>query len=122
MCASEVLYVCDLVFPAVCGMLCFPDRGLMRTRSVVGGLLPNPRVISLQLHQVPPARSSLHNVLVMQMGQFIDHDFSITSVVKGKAPPPYKNRSGSLIRTWVMESTVDNDTQEGNKKSRSEIL
>ncbi|XP_071521126.1 salivary peroxidase/catechol oxidase-like isoform X2 [Panulirus ornatus] len=58
------------------------DEALMRTRSVLGGLLPNPRVISLRLLDVPLAPASPRNLLVMQMGQFIDHDLSVTSVIK----------------------------------------
>ncbi|KAG7168855.1 Peroxidase-like [Homarus americanus] len=69
--------------------LLWVDRGMMRTASVLGGLLPNPRLVSLLVHRVPhlpshPSQPTIfsapqHNAMVMQMGQFIDHDYSITN-------------------------------------------
>ncbi|XP_069974642.1 salivary peroxidase/catechol oxidase [Penaeus vannamei] len=53
-----------------------------RTRSAAGGLLPSPRVVSLAARSLPQARPTEHNVMVMQMGQFIDHDFVLTPVVQ----------------------------------------
>lgn len=58
------------------------DGEMMRTRSVHGDLLPNPRVISLLASLVPSAAHTRHNLLFMQMGQFIDHDYSVTTVSK----------------------------------------
>ncbi|KAK7075950.1 hypothetical protein SK128_027034 [Halocaridina rubra] len=59
------------------------DEGLMRVRSASGDMLPNPRYISLGIRKVPPRRMTNHNLMVMQMGQFIDHDFSIVPEKRG---------------------------------------
>ncbi|KAK4325864.1 hypothetical protein Pmani_003568 [Petrolisthes manimaculis] len=58
------------------------DFSLMRTLSITGSsLLPNPRVVSLRLRQVSPQGPTHHspslNLLLMQFGQFIDHDLSV---------------------------------------------
>ncbi|XP_014665270.1 PREDICTED: uncharacterized protein LOC106807453 [Priapulus caudatus] len=53
----------------------------MRTRSVDGSLLPSPRVVSLGMH---PTDSDLHgkvSVMVMQWGQFLDHDITHTPIM-----------------------------------------
>ncbi|XP_045592715.2 chorion peroxidase [Procambarus clarkii] len=55
---------------------------VMRLMSVSGRLLPNPRAVSLLTRGVALPSASLHNLLHMQMGQFIDHDYSITTVVR----------------------------------------
>ncbi|XP_071521125.1 LOW QUALITY PROTEIN: salivary peroxidase/catechol oxidase-like [Panulirus ornatus] len=58
------------------------DAALMRTRSASGGLLPNPRVVSLVSQEAPTAQPTQHNLLIMQLGQFIDHDMIVVPVVK----------------------------------------
>ncbi|XP_042221923.1 peroxidase-like [Homarus americanus] len=57
------------------------DLALMRRRSSSGGLLPNPRVVSLLLREAPVEKPPAHTVLLMQMGQFIDHDLVLTRKV-----------------------------------------
>ena len=62
-----------------------PDSSsVYRMQSVRGGLLPNPRHISLLLRLAPNGPQVTVNSLFVQMGQFIDHDFSITTTTKGK--------------------------------------
>lgn len=58
----------------------------MRLRSGAGGLLPNPRQVSLRMMDATPGITTSHNQMVMQMGQFVDHDLSVVPTLKGKAP------------------------------------
>ena len=51
-----------------------------------GGLLPNPRHVSLVMKLAPEGILTDANSLFVQMGQFIDHDFSITTTVREKTP------------------------------------
>ncbi|XP_045592710.2 LOW QUALITY PROTEIN: salivary peroxidase/catechol oxidase [Procambarus clarkii] len=53
------------------------DVAYMRTRSVSGGLLPSPRMVTLGLRNAPRKRSHSHPVLLMQIGQLIDHDLVV---------------------------------------------
>lgn len=57
------------------------NEGLMRTRSVTGALLPNPRKVSFGVRNVPPRKSTNYNTMVMQIGQFVDHDFTETLMI-----------------------------------------
>ena len=41
-----------------------------------GGQLPNPRLISSSIHRQSPADTQQFTMLVMQWGQFIDHDIT----------------------------------------------
>ena len=58
-----------------------------RSKSVLGGDLPNPRTISNTVHAAPeiekPAttlKSKKNTLHIMQMGQFLDHDMIHTPV------------------------------------------
>ncbi|KAK4309373.1 hypothetical protein Pmani_018990 [Petrolisthes manimaculis] len=55
----------------------------MRMFSFAGGLLPNQRVISLVIRQTPPDPLPFLNQLYVQLGQFVDHDFAVTTTVPG---------------------------------------
>ncbi|XP_043224189.1 uncharacterized protein LOC122382646 isoform X1 [Amphibalanus amphitrite] len=59
--------------------------GLMspRDRSVAGNPLPSPRLISVNIHNDVSAPHVRYNLMVMQWGQFIDHDITFTPVNKG---------------------------------------
>ncbi|XP_069937881.1 salivary peroxidase/catechol oxidase-like isoform X1 [Cherax quadricarinatus] len=59
------------------------DIALMRTLSVAGGLLPNPRRVSLSTRDAPTAKLTTHNLLIMQLGQIVDHDLTLISIIKG---------------------------------------
>ena len=48
-----------------------------------GGLLPNPRHISLNVHTEEDNLDQQYNLFVMQWGQFEDHDLVISPEVKG---------------------------------------
>ncbi|CAG9812565.1 unnamed protein product [Phaedon cochleariae] len=52
-------------------------------RSVVGGLLPSPRQISVRIHREKNRETQGVTLMFMQWGQFIDHD--VTSVVKSRS-------------------------------------
>lgn len=60
------------------------DGAWMRLRSAKGGLLPNPRRVSLGVREVPPSPDTSHNLLLMQLGQFVDHDLSVVPTLKGE--------------------------------------
>lgn len=53
---------------------------VFRTKSVRGGLLPNPRLLSLLLRHTPEGHKQPVNALFVQIGQLVDHDFGITTV------------------------------------------
>ncbi|KAK3893064.1 hypothetical protein Pcinc_003110 [Petrolisthes cinctipes] len=59
------------------------NNGVMRMFSFVGGLLPNQRMISLVIRQAPPDPLPLLNQLYVQLGQFVDHDFAVTTTIPG---------------------------------------
>uniref|UniRef100_A0A0P4WQU1 Uncharacterized protein n=1 Tax=Scylla olivacea TaxID=85551 RepID=A0A0P4WQU1_SCYOL len=59
---------------------------VFRMRAVGGGLLPNPRHVSLLMSLAPEGAKVEGNSLFVQMGQFIDHDFSITTTVREMTP------------------------------------
>ncbi|XP_064082488.1 peroxidase-like isoform X2 [Macrobrachium nipponense] len=66
------------------------DEGLIRLRSITGDLLPNPRTVSLGIRKVPKRAQTDHNVMVMQMGQFVDHDFAVVAEVTDPGNVPKK--------------------------------
>ncbi|KAK4300435.1 hypothetical protein Pmani_027361 [Petrolisthes manimaculis] len=54
-----------------------------RTRSVTGDSLPSPRTISTTIHNDISHLHSRYTLMVMQFGQFLDHDITFTPVNKG---------------------------------------
>lgn len=54
-----------------------------RTRSVTGNTLPSPRTISTTIHNDISHLHSRYTLMVMQFGQFLDHDITFTPVNKG---------------------------------------
>jgi len=54
-----------------------------RTRSVTGELLPSPRTISTSIHNDLSHPHARYTLLVMQFGQFLDHDITFTPLNKG---------------------------------------
>ncbi|CAL4066279.1 unnamed protein product, partial [Meganyctiphanes norvegica] len=73
------------------------DIGMVHTFGEDGSLLPNPRSISVLLN-LPPRRSTNHNLLIMQIGQFVDHDHVLTSGVKG---PNGTNKNCKSCMSWT---------------------
>ena len=63
--------------------LLFADDAYFKRFGHEGTLLPNPRVLSLMLRELPEKLPTDHNVMVMQLGQFVDHDLVITKSAKG---------------------------------------
>jgi len=59
--------------------------GLMspRERTIAGQTLPSPRLISVNIHNDVSAPHVRYNLMMMQWGQFIDHDITFTPVNKG---------------------------------------
>ena len=47
-------------------------------------LLPNPRVVSLQVRRAPVKYQRLFSTLFMQVGQFVDHDLIHAQTVDGE--------------------------------------
>ncbi|CAG7726815.1 unnamed protein product [Allacma fusca] len=54
-----------------------------RSTSVLGGDLPSPRYISSTVHVDVSHLSQRHTLMMMQFGQFLDHDITHTPVNKG---------------------------------------
>lgn len=54
-----------------------------RTRSVAGDSLPSPRTISTTIHNDISHPHARYTLMVMQFGQFLDHDITFTPVNKG---------------------------------------
>ncbi|XP_043188890.1 peroxidasin homolog pxn-1-like [Amphibalanus amphitrite] len=61
------------------------DDGISRPRqrSVTGVPLPSPRLISTTLHDDVSNPHSRYTMFLMQFGQFLDHDISMTPINKG---------------------------------------
>lgn len=57
--------------------------GSPRTLSVTGRRLPSPRDVSLIVHDRESKIDLEHTHMVMQFGQFIDHDMSLTPMILG---------------------------------------
>lgn len=53
-------------------------------RAKDGGELPNPRLVSLTLSPEASIDDGRYSLMLMQFGQFVDHDISRTAVVKSK--------------------------------------
>lgn len=51
-------------------------------RAKDGGELPNPRLVSLRISPEAKLESSLISLLLMQFGQFIDHDLTRTAITR----------------------------------------
>lgn len=63
----------------------FPGLSKPRQNSVTNrGPLPSPRLISTNMHNDVSAPHVRYTLMVMQWGQFIDHDIIFTPVNKGK--------------------------------------
>ena len=58
------------------------DDGLMspRGRSVTGAPLPSPRLVSVNIHNDVSAPHVRYSLMMMQWGQFVDHDITHTPV------------------------------------------
>ncbi|CAL8092787.1 unnamed protein product [Orchesella dallaii] len=54
-----------------------------KMRSVTGAILPSPRRISSTVHIDVTHLSNRHTLMLMQFGQFVDHDITFTPVHKG---------------------------------------
>ncbi|XP_042857054.1 heme peroxidase 2-like [Penaeus japonicus] len=74
-----------------------------KINSVSGGLLPNPREVSLAMRRLPQAKPTENNIMFMQIGQFIDHDFVLTPVVEGHDGKPLDCKD---CNSWVNPGCV----------------
>lgn len=54
-----------------------------RMRSVTGGLLPSARTVSTSIHNDISHPHARYTLMVMQFGQFLDHDITFTPLNKG---------------------------------------
>ena len=55
--------------------------------SVLGGPLPNPRLVSSTIHWDINVPHHIHTLLLMQLGQFLDHDLSRSAITKLSMDP-----------------------------------
>ena len=54
-----------------------------RQKSSRGSRIPNPRTVSQDIHTNEPAPDPKYTLMLMQWGQFIDHDITHTPMVRG---------------------------------------
>ena len=59
--------------------------------SVTGGPLPNARLISFTLAQDRDIPHHIQTVMLMQWGQFVDHDLTLTAISKIFTDPAGKD-------------------------------
>ena len=52
-----------------------------------GGTLPEPRRVSYTIHDDVDAPHHIHTTMLLQWGQFIDHDVSLTAISKISPDP-----------------------------------
>ena len=77
---------CDSTWCSECRLWPWPTHfagNLPRTRDVAGNPLPSPRLISTNVSTAESRLADVSN-MVMAWGQFIDHDFTGTPVIKSK--------------------------------------
>ena len=56
-----------------------------RSRSLLGTTLPNPRKVSREVHTSESDPDPRYTLMVMQWGQFVDHDLTHSPMVRGHA-------------------------------------
>ena len=63
--------------------MCLFSSGLQSFReSVIGGPLPNARLISFNVAEDRDIPDHIQTVMLMQWGQFVDHDVTLTAISK----------------------------------------
>lgn len=66
-----------------------------------GKALPNPRLISASIHRESTADTQQFTMLVMQWGQFLDHDITFT--------PQSRGFNNSLLKCCSPDGATEND-------------
>lgn len=54
-------------------------------RAKDGGELPNPRTVSLSLSPEAQIENNYYSLMLMQFGQFVDHDLTRTAITRSMA-------------------------------------
>ena len=70
------MYVCISIF--------FSAISRPRFRSLSGQPLPSPRLVSIVVHADVSHLHGRYTLMLMQYGQFLDHDITLTPINKGK--------------------------------------
>ena len=76
------------------------DVSAPRSRSLSGMPLPNPRTVSSLIHENMNTADEKHTLMVMQWGQFIDHDLALT--------PQYRGPGNTLVECSECDSAFIN--------------
>ena len=78
-------------------------------KSVTGHPLPSPRLVSTTIHWDIDLAHHVHTLMIMQFGQFLDHDLSRTAITKLSKHPSGRGRH-SFMQSFLALSPPKSST------------